>query len=357
MSIFSNAAFDGHERIVFAENKAAGLRAIIAIHSTRLGAGVGGCRMFPYANEDEALRDVLRLSRGMTYKSALAGLPFGGGKSVIIGDPRADKTPQLLAAMAEFIHGLGGQYVAAEDSGIGVEDISLMSRHTPYVSGLQEGVEHGGDPSPSTAYGVYLGIRTAVNHRLGTGSLSGLTVAIQGLGNVGFHLAGLLVAAGARVYGADVNAYNLQRASTEHGVVAVDVDSVLGMEVDVVAPCAMGAILDASAVANLRAGIVAGAANNQLASPGQALDLWDRGILYCPDFLINAGGIIDVFHQRQGSAEALMREHINRIEANLREVLQRSDRDQRSPHVIAEELAEEFLQHNSGQPETLRLAG
>ena len=357
MSIFSNAAFDGHERVVFAENKAAGLRAIIAIHNTRLGAGVGGCRMFPYATEDEALRDVLRLSRGMTYKSALAGLPFGGGKSVIIGDPRCDKTPQLLAAMAEFIHGLGGHYVAAEDSGIGVEDIALMSRHTPYVSGLQEGVEHGGDPSPSTAYGVYLGIRTAVNYRLGTGSLAGLKVAIQGLGNVGFHLAGLLVAEGATVYGADVNPHNLQRASAEHGVVAVDVDSILGMEVDVVAPCAMGAILDANTVASLRAGIVAGAANNQLASDTQALDLLGRGILYCPDFLINAGGIIDVFHQRQGSEAALMREHINRIEANLQEVLLRSERDQRSPHVIAEELAEEFLLRESGPGEALRLAG
>jgi leucine dehydrogenase len=357
MSVFSNPAFDGHERVVFAENRVAGLRAIIAIHNTRLGAGVGGCRMFPYGSDDEALRDVLRLSRGMTYKSALAGLPFGGGKSVIIGDPRTEKTPQLLAAMAEFIHGLGGQYVAAEDSGIGVEDIRLMSRHTPHVSGLQEGVEHGGDPSPSTAYGVYLGIRTAVKYRMGSDSLIGLKVAIQGLGNVGFHLAGLLVADGAEVCGADVNEDNLRRASEVHGVTAVDVNSVLGMEVDVVAPCAMGAIMDATAVANLRAGIVAGAANNQLADEEQAGHLWDRGILYCPDFLINAGGIIDVFHQRQGSDEAVMREHIERIESNLREILFRSDRDRRSPHLIAEELAEEYLRSQGGQGEGLRLAG
>jgi leucine dehydrogenase len=356
MSVFSNAAFDGHERVVFAENKAAGLRAIIAIHNTRLGAGVGGCRMFPYASEDAALRDVLRLSRGMTYKSALAGLPFGGGKSVIIGDPRVDKTPQLLAAMAEFIHGLGGGYVAAEDSGIGVEDIRLMSRHTPYVSGLQEGVEHGGDPSPSTALGVYLGIRTAVKYRLGSDSLDGLKVAIQGLGNVGFHLAGLLVANGAQVYGADVNEDNLRRAGAVHGVVPVAVDSILTMAVDIVAPCAMGAVLDSQAVDGLRAGIVAGAANNQLASEEQAGHLWDRGILYCPDFLINAGGIIDVFHQRQGSEEAVMREHINRIESNLREILYRSDRDGRSPQLIAEQLAEEYLR-GSGLPHAqIRLA-
>jgi leucine dehydrogenase len=357
MSVFSNPAFDGHERVVFAENRAAGLRAIIAIHDTRLGAGVGGCRMYPYSSDDEALRDVLRLSRGMTYKSALAGLPFGGGKSVIIGDPRADKTPRLLAAMAEFIHGLGGQYVAAEDSGIGVDDIRAMSRHTPHVSGLQEGVEHGGDPSPSTAYGVYLGIRTAVRYRMGSESLDGLKVAIQGLGNVGFHLAGLLRADGAVVYGADVNQDNLRRASVIHGVKPVETGAVLALEVDVVAPCAMGAILDTPTVENLRAGIVAGAANNQLASEAQAGHLWDRGILYCPDFLINAGGIIDVFHQRQGSEEAIMREHIARIESNLQEILYRSDRDRRSPHLVAEELAEEYLRSHGTQGEEFRLAG
>jgi len=293
----------------------------------------------------------------MTYKSALAGLPFGGGKSIIIGDPRADKTPQLLAAMAEFIHGLGGQYVAAEDSGIGVEDIRLMSRHTPYVSGLQEGVQHGGDPSPSTAYGVYLGIRTAVKYRLGSNALDGLKVAIQGLGNVGFHLAGLLVANGAMVYGADVNEENLRRASAAHGVVPVAVDNILSMAVDIVAPCAMGAVLDTQTIEQLRAGIVAGAANNQLSSEEQAGHLWDRGILYCPDFLINSGGIIDVFHQRQGSDEAVMREHINRIETTLQEILYRSDRDRRSPQLIAGELAEERLQGSEPREPSLQLAG
>jgi leucine dehydrogenase len=356
MSVFSNPAFDGHERVVFAQDKAAGLRAIIAIHNTQLGPGVGGCRMYPYASDDEALRDVLRLSRGMTYKSALAGLPFGGGKSVIIGDPRTQKTAQLLAAMAEFIHGLGGQYVAAEDSGIGVADIRLMSRHTPYVSGLQDGGAHGGDPSPSTAYGVYLGIRTAVKYRLGSDSLSGLKVAIQGLGNVGYHLAGLLVADGAEVFGADVNEENLLRARDAHGVTVVDPDSILGLAVDVVAPCAMGAVLDASRVESLRAGIVAGAANNQLADESQAGLLWDRGILYCPDFLINAGGIIDVYHQRQGSDPTVMREHIERIASNLEEILFRSDRDRLSPHLIAEELAEEMLQRNTPQAPRLPLA-
>ncbi len=343
MSVFSNIAFDHHEQVAFGEDRDSGLRAIIAVHSTRLGPAVGGCRMFAYASEDEALFDVLRLSRGMTYKSALAGLPFGGGKSVIIGDPRNHKTPQLLHAMGDFVDSLGGRYVAAEDSGTGVADIKMMSERTRHVSGLQEDNEHGGDPSPTTAYGVYLGIRTAVQYRLGADSMRGLRVAIQGLGNVGFHLAGLLVADGATVYGADVNEANLRRAVDVHGVQVVSTGEILTQEVDVFAPCAMGAVLNTETVDGLRAGIVAGAANNQLADDTQADHLWDRGILYCPDFLINAGGIIDVYYQRSGGDRDAMREHVRRIEGNLQEILFRSDRAGRSPHLVAEELAEEYL--------------
>lgn len=312
--------------------------------------------MFPYATDAEALRDVLRLSRGMTYKSALAGLPFGGGKSVIIGNPQHDKSENLLLAMADFIDSLGGRYVAAEDSGTGVDDIRVMARRTRFVSGLQEGAEHGGDPSPSTALGVYLGIRTAVRYRLGSDSMTGLKVAIQGLGHVGFHLAGLLAADGARVFGADVNADNLERARTTHDLIPVSTDEILSLEVDVLAPCAMGAVLDARTVGELRAGIVAGAANNQLADEEQAHHLWDRGILYCPDFLINAGGIIDVYHQRQGSDAQQAREHIERIESNLQEILFRSDRARRSPHLVAEELAEEFLARAAEGADRQRLA-
>jgi leucine dehydrogenase len=343
MSVFSNPAFDRHQRVVFANDSASGLRAIIAVHDTRLGPGVGGCRMYPYANEAEALHDVLRLSRGMTYKSALAGLPFGGGKSVIMGDPRSDKSKQLLLAMGEFVESLGGLYVATEDSGTSVEDMRTMAARTSHVSGVQEDTEHGGDPSPSTAWGVFLGIRTAVQHRLGGDSLTGLRVAIQGLGNVGFHLAGLLVDAGAEVFGADVSSQNLQRACEQRGVVPVATTDILSLEADVFAPCAMGAVLDSEVVDQLRVGIVAGAANNQLAADHQADQLIDRGILYCPDFLINSGGIIDVHYQRMGGNRDELREHIARIEGNLREILFRSDRSGRSPHWIAEELAEEFL--------------
>lgn len=356
MTVFTNPAYDQHQLVCFGGDSDSGLRAIIAVHDTRLGPAVGGCRMFPYANDDAALVDVLRLSRGMTYKSALAGLPFGGGKSVIIGDPRQDKTESLLLAMADFIESLGGRYVAAEDSGTGVEDIRVMARRTGFVSGLQEGAEHGGDPSPSTALGVYLGIRTAVRYRLGNDSMQGLKVAIQGLGHVGFHLAGLLVADGARVFAADVNTENLKRAQQAHDVVPVSTDEILSLEVDVLAPCAMGAVLDTGVVDQLRAGIVAGAANNQLADESQAQHLWDRGILYCPDFLINAGGIIDVFHQRQGSDPKLVREHIGRIESNLQEILFRSDRMRRSPHLVAEELAQEYLARAAEGGDRQRLA-
>lgn len=352
MSVFSNPAFDHHEHVAFGEDRVSGLRAIIAVHNTRLGPAVGGCRMYAYASEDDALFDVLRLSRSMTYKSALAGLPFGGGKSVIIGNPATDKTPELLHAMGDFIHGLGGRYVAAEDSGTRVADIAVMARRTPHVSGLQEEAEHGGDPSPSTAYGVYLGIRTAVQYRLGSDSMRGLRVAVQGLGNVGFHLAGLLVADGARVVGADVNPGNLERARVTHGVEVVGTDEILTLEADVFAPCAMGAVLDSPTIDGLRVGIVAGAANNQLADDAQADHLWDRGILYCPDFLINAGGIIDVYHQRIGSGKQAMREHVQRIEANLQEILYRADRVGRSPHLVAEELAAEYLE-SAGEPARL----
>ena len=270
MAVFSNPAFDQHEQVAFGFDRESGLRAIIAVHNSKLGAAVGGCRMFPYVSDDEALYDVLRLSRGMTYKSALAGLPFGGGKSVIIGDPRSDKTPELLYAMGDFIESLGGSYVAAEDSGTGVADIRAMSKRTAHVSGLQDGAEHGGDPSPSTAYGVYLGIRTAVQHRLGADSMKGLRVAIQGLGNVGFHLAGFLIADGASVVGADVNADNLQRAIDVHGIDVVDPARILTEQADVLAPCAMGAVLTQESIDALRVGIVAGAANNQLADELQA---------------------------------------------------------------------------------------
>lgn len=359
MSVFSAPAFDQHELVAFGADQGSGLRAMIAVHDTTLGAAVGGCRMFPYASDEEALHDVLRLSRGMSYKSALAGLPLGGGKSVILGDPRRAKTPALMRAMGEFIHSQGGRYTAAEDSGIGVADIRLMAERTPHVSGMNDN-EFGGDPSPSTAYGVFLGIRTAVRHRLGADSCAGLRVAVQGLGHVGYYLARHLCADGATVYGADLNEANLRRAADELGVVPVAANEIMALEVDILAPCAMGAVLNDRSIAALRAGIVAGAANNQLATADDSARLQDHGILYCPDFLINAGGIIDVHHQRIGSLDEIRRGHVERIEQTLTEVLLRADATRRPTHEIAEDLAREYLRPASAAnvaARPLRVAG
>lgn len=343
MSVFSAPAWDGHELVAFGSDAATGLRAIIAVHNSSLGPGVGGCRMYPYASDEAALHDVLRLSRGMTFKSALAGLPMGGGKSVIIGDPRLEKSAAMMRAMGDFVHAQGGRYVAAEDSGTGVDDLRWMSERTPYVSGIDDN-EHGGDPSPSTAYGVFLGIRAALHHRLGVDSAAGLRVAIQGLGHVGYYLARQLIDDGALVFGADVNEVNLQRAVSELGVRPVSPLEVLSLEVDVFAPCAMGAVLNDRSIHTLRAGIVAGAANNQLASAADCALLQDHGILYCPDFLINAGGIIDVHYQRAGLPAAAKRAHIERISETLAEVLRRADASARPSHEVAEALAAEFMQ-------------
>lgn len=342
MSVFSAPAWDGHELVVFGSDTGTGLRAIIAVHNSSLGPGVGGCRMFPYASDEDALHDVLRLSRGMTYKSALAGLPMGGGKSVIIGDPRRDKTPALMRAMGDFVHAQGGRYVAAEDSGTGVEDLRRMATRTPHVSGIDDN-EHGGDPSPSTAYGVFLGIRAAVQHRLSVATTEGLRVAVQGLGHVGYHLARHLREDGAVVYGADVNEANLARAVEALGVLPVAPADILGLEVDVLAPCAMGAVLNDRSIDTLRAGIVAGAANNQLATAEDCARLQGHGILYCPDFLINAGGIIDVHYQRAGLPPAAKRAHIERISATLVEVLRRADASGQPSNAVAEALAVEYL--------------
>lgn len=342
MGVFTAASFDAHEKVAFAADRASGLRAIIALHDTRLGPAVGGCRMYPYATEAEALDDVLRLSQGMTYKSALAGLPLGGGKSVIIGDPGRHKSTALWTAMADFIDSLGGRYVAAEDSGTSVADLRLMGQYTQHVSGF-EPTEHGGDPSPSTARGVFVGIRTALDHRLGASDFQGVRVAVQGLGHVGFALARMLREAGAEVLAADINVAQLARAESELGVIPVTNQDILQMDVDVLAPCALGGVLNADSIATLRAGIVAGAANNQLRCRTDGALLVDRGILYCPDFLINAGGIIDVHYQRTGLDREALNAHIDCIGSRLSEVLTRADLCHRPTGDIARELAEDVL--------------
>lgn len=292
----------GHEQIVVREDAATGLRAIIALHSTLLGPGAGGCRHWVYRNPADALQDALRLSRGMTFKNALADLPFGGGKSVILGEPGRPLTAAQLETFGTWVDDLGGRYVTAEDVGMQVADMRVVARATRYVSGLgNDGL--GGDPSPHTARGVLLGIEQAVRAHSGRDSLAGVRVAVQGLGNVGFHLATLLRDRGAALWVADVAEDRVRRAVEVLGAQPLPVDDVLGADVDVLAPCALGGVLTPASVAALRAPIVAGAANNQLADDSVGDLLRERGILYAPDYVINAGGVISVAAEYLGERD------------------------------------------------------
>ncbi|CAH1745728.1 Leucine dehydrogenase [Thauera humireducens] len=345
MAVFSLSDFADHEQVVFVSDDKSGLKAIIAVHNSNLGPALGGCRMWPYASEDEAIRDVLRLSRGMTYKSAMANLKLGGGKSVIIGNPRTQKTPELLAAFARALEQLNGRYIAAEDSGTSVADMKYMTQFTRHVAGIHDKPSdagtRSGDPSPATAYGTFIGIRAAVKERLGRDSLEGLRVAVQGVGNVGFDLARQLKAAGAQLWVTDIHREPLLQAGKELGATVVAPEEVFGLDVDVFAPCALGAILNDSTIPQLKAKVVAGAANNQLAEARHGAELLKRGILYAPDYVINAGGIIDVYHERIGFDRAALIKHIEGIEDNLMEIFERARKEERPTGEVADAIAEE----------------
>ena len=345
MEIFDTREFDGHELVVFGHDARTGLRAIIAIHSTALGPAAGGCRMWPYATTAEAVADVLRLSRGMSYKNAMAGLPLGGGKAVIIGDSRKAKTAELFEAFGRLVESLGGRYVTAEDVGTTTTDMSNVARATRYVAGLGAAPgQAGGDPGPKTALGVHLGIKAAVKFRLGRSDLEGVKVAIQGLGGVGQHLCGLLAAEGAELYVADVQTSAVQRAQERFKAHAVAVEEVLALDVDVLSPCALGAVLNSKSTPRVRARIIAGAANNQLAQDADGAALQAAGILYAPDYVINAGGIISVSREYQGGvSEAQVIADIQAIPARLTEIFERARRENRPTNQVADQMARERL--------------
>jgi len=343
--IFAHPALDGHEEVAFCCDPESGLKAIIAIHNRSLGPALGGCRMWPYESEDAALTDVLRLSRGMTYKAALAGLALGGGKSVIIGDPGRDKSPALFRAMGRFVDRFGGRYIIAEDVGIAVEDVEAMAEATRHVAGTGNG-GGAGDPAPATAYGVYMGLSAAVRKRLGRGSLAGLRVAIQGLGHVGRELAQLLRQQGVRLIVTDIHPVAVEWAVGELGARAVAPEAIYDAEADVFAPCALGAILDDDTIPRLTAKIVAGSANNQLAEDRHGDALKDRGILYAPDYVINAGGLIYVSGEvaRRGRGQfdrdgALAR--VAGIHDTLMAIFERAEADGLATSAAADRLAEE----------------
>jgi len=346
MSVFSNAHFDDHEHVVYCFDAASGLRAIIAIHNTHLGPALGGCRVWPYGGEDEALVDVLRLSRGMTYKAALADLQQGGGKSVIIADPRHDKTADMMRAMGRFVDSLGGRYIVAEDSGTSVDDMRLMRESTSHVGGLLErtdalGRRRSGDPSPATAYGAFIAVRAAVARRLQRQDLRGLRVAVQGVGNVGARLARHLHEAGAQLWVCDHYPERARKIADELGATVVAPAAIYEQPVDVLCPCALGAVLNDETIPKLRAKVVAGAANNQLAEDRHGRELMRRGILYAPDYVVNAGGIIDIAYERDGAEWARVQAHLERIGDTLTAIFERSERDGEPTNEIADRLARE----------------
>ena len=308
--VFGQPSFDNHEQVVFCNDKDTGLKAIIGIHNTVLGPALGGTRMWKYSNEWEALNDVLRLSRGMTYKSAISGLNLGGGKAVIIGDAKSDKTPELIIKFGQFINSLSGKYITAEDVGTTTPDMDLIREHTKFVTGISESKGGSGNPSPVTAFGVYMGMKAAAKYKFGSDSLSGKKILVQGIGHVGETLVDYLTKEGARVQITDINIERLQEIGTRYGAQIFAGDDIYSADVDIYAPCALGATVNDETINSLKAKIIAGAANNQLANEevhGKILK--HKGILYAPDFLINAGGIINVYGEIVGydKAEAMRR--------------------------------------------------
>lgn len=306
--VFGQLSFDNHEQIVFCNDKDTGLKAIIGIHNSVMGPALGGTRMWNYNTEWEALNDVLRLSRGMTYKSAITGLNIGGGKAVIIGDAKTQKTPELMRKFGEFVHSLSGRYITAEDVGMETKDMDTVRDVTPYVTGISEERGGSGNPSPITAYGVYLGMKAAAKSQFGSDVLDGKKVLVQGIGHVGEALVEYLIKEGAVVSIADINEEKLYEVAKKYNATVFTGEDLYSADVDIYAPCAMGATINDDTVNKIRAKVIAGAANNQLADENvHGARLQERGILYAPDFLINAGGIINVYAELEhyGKAEIM----------------------------------------------------
>jgi leucine dehydrogenase len=335
---FEHPELNAHEQVVFCRHPQSGLSAIIAIHNTNLGPALGGCRIWPYADSYEALTDVLRLSKGMTYKNALAGLDFGGGKAVIMTGPRDQKTPDMIRAFGDHVGYLGGGYLTAKDVGITSADLETIRTRTPHVTGV--GPHGAGDPSPYTAVGIFAGLKAALAHRFGSPDPAGRRVAIQGVGAVGFGLGKLLHEAGARLIVADLHAGHVDRAVTAFGAERIGTEEAHRADADVFAPCALGAVLNEGTIPEIGAPIVAGGANNQLATPEDARRLADRGILYAPDYVINAGGVISLAFPA-GSDEARITSKLEAIGETLTAIFRRADAEGKTTAEVADRMAEE----------------
>lgn len=339
MAVFNNISIDEHEQVLTCHDEESGLRAIVAVHNTKLGPAVGGCRMWNYASEAEALDDVLRLSRGMTYKNALAGLKMGGGKSVIIADPKTKNREALFRAFGRFIHTLEGRYYSAEDVGTTTSDIMIAHQETPYMAGLEG---KSGDPSPYTALGTYLGIKAAVKHKHNLDSLNGLTVSVQGVGHVGYYLCRHLHEDGAKLIVTDIHQANIDKVVKEFGAQAVKPDEIYHQNVDIYAPCALGATINDQTIHQLNATIVAGCANNQLSEPRHGEQLKSLGILYAPDYVINAGGIINVSFEKDYDA-SLATQKVEEIYHTLLSIFQQADAENKTTAEIADDMAQSII--------------
>ena len=337
--------FDAHEEVHFVTDEKCGLRAIIAVHSTHLGPAAGGARFWHYAEDDEALTDALRLSRGMSYKNAMAGLPLGGGKSVLLADPDRTKSPDLLHAFGKAVEHLGGRYITAEDVGMSVADMIEVARSTKFVAGLPNSPgDVGGDPGPHTSLGVFLGIKAAVKWALGKDSLHGLHIALQGAGSVATGVALHACAEGARLSIADVDQAKAQKLAERSGGKVVSPDEILGLEADVLSPCALGAVFNETTIAQLKVPVVAGGANNQLATPEDGERLHARNILYAPDYVINAGGIINVCTEYLADGDAtLVRRRIEGIPVRLEQIWREGSETGRDPAAVADGMAQRLI--------------
>lgn len=339
--VLSHPSFAGHEQVVFCYDKATGLKAIIAIHDTTLGPALGGTRMWDYASEADAINDVLRLSRGMTYKAAISGLGLGGGKAVIIGNSKTQKTPELFRKYGEFVETLGGRYITAEDVGTSTSDMVYVREKTAHVTGLPEQMGGGGDPSPVTAFGVFMGMKAASLEYWGNDSVKGKKVVVQGAGHVGQNLIRYLAQEGATVYVADLNPEYLDQMQKQFGAIPTAIDGVYDLDVDIYAPCALGATLNSDTIGRLRCSVVAGAANNQLADEQlHGSMLKERGILWAPDFLINAGGLINVYSELKGYNRETALSQARKIYDTTLEILRKAKSEDTTTIDAAKKIAE-----------------
>lgn len=345
--VIGNMQTMGHEQVIFCNDSETGLKAIIAIHDTTLGPALGGTRMWNYSNEIDALNDVLRLSRGMTFKASISGLNLGGGKAVIIGDANTEKTEALMKKFGEYVNKLGGTYITAEDVGMSTKDMEYVREMTKHVTGIPESMGGSGDPSPVTAYGVYWGMKASAKFKWGSDSLEGKTILVQGVGHVGENLVKHITEEDAKVFVTDINEEKLAEVSEKYGAKIITGDAIYDIDMDIYAPCALGATLNTDTIHRLKCAIVAGAANNQLEDEmihGEMIK--EKGIVYAPDFLINAGGLINVYSEINGYDREKSLNKTRKIYDTTLEILLKAEQEDITTHKAALVIAEQRIQNN-----------